>query len=438
VQHCIKSARYESSSLSAVIVTMPITLHYRTGWDNPQLHYSFDGGNSWHRKHFNTARVSPIGPEFRVVTVALQSPPSWSHPFEFVPTDGDTKWDNPAAECDLALCNGKNYSVDATAAATYVLFGGRLTRFEPGKALKTSGLTIVTDIDGTLYGNPEALHRLNELWCRELALAGAFLVYNTGRDVASVVGLIRENRKTMPVPIATVTRVGGFCHWFRPNPELSNAEWLPFDNSYVADSAIALLPYKQDMSWHLELNRVCGWDHRRYRIVLDSLIADDRGHWLEDGKNCDAQGAKCFQIAASIRAEHAESIVSALKVMLVDEPVKYIMSGEGEYRYLDITIVAAGKLGGTRHVVDQLPGESGKPDNVVFCGDSGNDFDALQGDIKGIVVGNAQAELLDKLKGYIDLPGGLKSTVTKDHAVVMTTAGFADGIIEGLQAHGFL
>jgi hydroxymethylpyrimidine pyrophosphatase-like HAD family hydrolase len=426
---------------------MTITIHYRTGWRQPSIHKSADGGKSWTQQLFSPTRTSPIGPHFRVVTLAVQSLPLPA--ILFVLTDGDGSWDNPSSECDPSMRSGRNYSIDPSIPGAYVLFGGRLTRFRPGAVLKAKALTIVTDIDGTLYGCPDGLNRLNELWCRELALAGTFLVYNTGRSVESVVALIHNNYQTMPVPVATVTRVGGFCHWFRPNPCLPTSEWLPFAVGNDTDASAEPLPYDLDDSWHATLSRVDGWDHRRYRGVLDDLIANDRGHWLEDGKDCDAKGIKCFQIAVGVRVEHLHEILYNLKTVLVDEPVKYIVSGEGSHRYLDLAIEAAGKFGGTRHVVSQLPGESGRLCNVVFCGDSGNDSDALMGDVKGIVVANAQPDLLHALQGIIDnladstsLPSGVKvSNVTKvgkEHAVLMTKASFADGILEGLAMHGFL
>lgn len=93
---------------------------------------------------------------------------------------------------------------------------------------------------------------------------------------------------------------------------------------------------------------------------------------------------------------------------------------------------SGGKLGGTKYVVSKLPGESGELENVVFCGDSGNDIDALLGDVKGVVVGNAQPDLL---LAHETLSAQPKPSA---HKVLITESGFASGILEGVKMHGFL
>lgn len=109
-----------------------------------------------------------------------------------------------------------------------------------------------------------------------------------------------------------------------------------------------------------------------------------------------------------------------------------MVHGKGDYRYLDLTIGSGGKLGGTKYVVSQLPGESGNLENAIFCGDSGNDIDALMGDVKGVVVGNAQPDLLLAHES-------VRSQATPPpHKVLITQSGFAGGIVEGVKLHGFI
>ena len=68
----------------------------------------------------------------------------------------------------------------------------------------------------------------------------------------------------------------------------------------------------------------------------------------------------------------------------------------------------------------------GVPEHLcVAAGDSGNDILMLEGEHPGIVVGNAQHELLHWLVQQ-----------QQDGKVVCTDATFADGIIEGLARHG--
>jgi hydroxymethylpyrimidine pyrophosphatase-like HAD family hydrolase len=63
--------------------------------------------------------------------------------------------------------------------------------------------------------------------------------------------------------------------------------------------------------------------------------------------------------------------------------------------------------------------------SCVAAGDSGNDILMLEGDHPGIVVGNAQPELLN----WIVKQNQSGKTLYVD-------ASFADGIVEGLARHG--
>jgi hydroxymethylpyrimidine pyrophosphatase-like HAD family hydrolase len=128
-------------------------------------------------------------------------------------------------------------------------------------------------------------------------------------------------------------------------------------------------------------------------------------------------------------------VLQEIKASLANHPVKYIVSGDGDYRYLDVAISSAGKLGASLHVAKMLPGEAAMLGHAVFCGDSGNDADALQGDIKGIVVANAQPDLLKAISPSSDMA---LFGVPKKFKVVIAEHPCADGIIHGLNRHGFV
>jgi hydroxymethylpyrimidine pyrophosphatase-like HAD family hydrolase len=379
------------------------------------VHVSADGGRTWADVPVPRARTSPIGPGFRVV--ALPPPP-----LRFVLTDTAGAWDNPSADCDPAFRHGANYAAPEPGA--YVLYHGQLTRHACG--LRTEGLAIVTDIDGTLHGCGESLAAFRDLWCRSLALSGAYLVYNTGRDIESTAELIRAEAGAMPVPVAAVTRVGGCVHWFRADG--GAGEWCDFD---AGEGAV------EDAAWRRAAAAVPGWDRHcipHCRGVLDRLMCeraapgeDPVAKWLCDGVGEDA----CLQICALVRADAAAWMLETLRRELAHLPVKMIMSGQGSHRYLDVTVASAGKLGGTKYVVGRLPGESGRIEHAVFSGDSGNDIDALEGGLKGIIVGNAQDDLLDAHEARCRRGPG-------EFDVVVVEQAFARGIISGLVAHGFI
>ncbi|KAG1676848.1 hypothetical protein FOA52_010357 [Chlamydomonas sp. UWO 241] len=102
--------------------------------------------------------------------------------------------------------------------------------------------------------------------------------------------------------------------------------------------------------------------------------------------------------------------------------IRIIISGAGSHRYVDVVPVAAGK----EQALQYVRGKYGVPQHLcVAAGDSGNDILMLEGDHPGIVVGNAQGELLTWL---VKRPQSGK--------VLMADQYFADGILEGLMRHG--
>jgi hydroxymethylpyrimidine pyrophosphatase-like HAD family hydrolase len=397
------------------------TLHYRTGWSSAALHLSADGGLTWQTVPFSPARTSPIGPDFRVITLPVAAAGT-----RFVPTDPSASpaaWDNPAPACPAGLRadDSNAYFLPGTDREDdlYVLYSGVLSKHE--HALRTPGLSIVTDIDGTLHGCDDSLAEFYEVWARRLALSGAHLVYNTGRCIDSVLELIATEAGRLPVPVAAVTRVGGYVHWFRDNH--GRGEW--------AGEAPA-----EDLAWRRVRIDLPGWDETcipAAREVLQGLMKEveegeePHAKWLQDGVG----EPECVQIAVWVKESAAGRFARVLKERLAARPVKLIVSGQGSHRYMDVTIASGGKLGGTRYVVERLPGPGSSVENVVFSGDSGNDIDALEGDLKGIIVGNVQD----------DLRAAHEERVGREAApfeVRLVESGFARGIVQGLREHGFL
>jgi hydroxymethylpyrimidine pyrophosphatase-like HAD family hydrolase len=72
-------------------------------------------------------------------------------------------------------------------------------------------------------------------------------------------------------------------------------------------------------------------------------------------------------------------------------------------------------------------------DQIVFAGDSGNDYAALASGYRGIVVGNASQELRDRLGSRADAKGAIdadKLYFAKQH--------YTCGVVEGARYHGIL
>jgi len=101
---------------------------------------------------------------------------------------------------------------------------------------------------------------------------------------------------------------------------------------------------------------------------------------------------------------------------------KIIVSGTGEWRYMDVVAARGGKLAALEYVsaLFRIP-----LDRCVAAGDSGNDALMLSGSNPSIVVGNAQAELMDWV-----------CRQSQDGRLVVADAPMARGVLEGLARLG--
>jgi sucrose-phosphate synthase len=88
-------------------------------------------------------------------------------------------------------------------------------------------------------------------------------------------------------------------------------------------------------------------------------------------------------------------------------------------KFLDFLPIKSGKVGAAIYLLGKLGIDR---EAFVVCGDSGNDLDAFEAGFKGIIVGNAHAELKN-------FKGG-----NAYHA----TAEYSAGIIEGLRHFKFI
>lgn len=140
------------------------------------------------------------------------------------------------------------------------------------------------------------------------------------------------------------------------------------------------------------------------------------------------------KVTLGVRADALQFAVSCIEDSLQSQSEfdafahKFIVSGEGEWRFIDIVPLYAGKLQALEYVRRKLGFDHA---NTIACGDSGNDLDMLDGNHHAIVVGNAHEELrrwaLDSVKDD-----------ERSRSLLMVEKHRAFGILEGLQSLGFL
>jgi sucrose-6-phosphatase len=210
---------------------------------------------------------------------------------------------------------------------------------------------LATDLDNTLVGDDEALQLLNQ-WLTEIrAQQRLLLVYSTGRSLRSYQQLCQA--VSLLTPDVLVTAVGTEIYY--GNSDLPDNQW-----------SNCLQPQ---------------WD-----IDLVKQIAS-RFSNLQPQPNSEQRP---FKVSFFLEPLVADTVLAELSTALQDAGLltQLIYSGGKD---LDVLPQAANKGKALQFLQNQF----GIADlQTIACGDSGNDI-ALFGSNRGIIVGNAQPELLD-------------------------------------------
>lgn len=235
---------------------------------------------------------------------------------------------------------------------------------------------IITDLDNTLTGDPEALQEFIDL-IRENEHIGFGIA--TGRRLDSAMDLINE--LGLPQPDLIDTDAGTQLHY---------GEYLTTDRSWRKSIGYA-------------------WKPDEIRSVLDELpgfFPQDEDHQSE------------FKISYEIDTSLSPSISSIKKTLReAGLRAKVIMSLG---MYLDVIPVRGGSDFTMRHVLWKW---GFAPEHVLVSGDSGNDAGMLLGRTLGVVVGN-HSEELERLRNR--------------PRIYFANASHAAGILEGIEYYNFL
>lgn len=322
--------------------------------------------------------------------------------------------DNNAQDCQLEfVVNGPKDGLDKPRGRdSYVLNG-------PGGYKLSSGVIrpfsqacdapymLVSDVDGTMIDDShegiQYAEDFREYWENSATLRGSILVYNTGRSIGQLTGLLEHRKGSMAVPDAIITAVGTKVFLLNRKATRVTAD----SESWVeAEGWSALL----SRNWSLETAR---------RAAESCVHSSDRVHWLDQGTE------HPHRIALSVHKELIQEVEEKIKdaVDLAGYKAQFIVSGSGDYQYMDILSIHGGKRNAMEYV-RQIYGVT--PSRVVAAGDSGNDILMFQGvESKGIVVGNAQPALLT---WTVDQE--------QDGRITLADKPLAHGVLEGLARQG--
>ncbi|KAL4457961.1 hypothetical protein ABPG75_012826 [Micractinium tetrahymenae] len=269
-------------------------------------------------------------------------------------------------------------------------------------------MMLVSDLDGTMVGEGEeadaCTREFATYWEENAALAGGVLVYNTGRSLGQFQGLLEYKAGALPVPDVLITAVG-------------TKIWR-LDCEGGTRGTASGTAWQEDHQWARTLDE--GWNLGQIRECVQQVLdrRSDAAFWLDNGTE------HPHRVCISTRADVTATVMAELERGVAGSGLqcKVIVSGTGDWRYVDVTAARAGKLAALEYV-RQLYGVHHS--RCVAAGDSGNDTLMLGGRNLAIVVGNAQPELVQWVLGQ-----------PQEERMVVTDAPMARGILEGLARHG--
>ena len=206
---------------------------------------------------------------------------------------------------------------------------------------------LCTDLDGIFIGDDDSMYEL----LRVIKDKDILLVFSTGRHLRSVMQFVRE--KEVRIADACICMVGTVV--------------------YFAHEGELIL----DNDWSRIISR--GWEREKIVRLLagiEGLVWQDE-EWQTE-----------FKVSYFLRESQTEVLQEINQRMQKARlKAKVIYSGS---QFLDFLPVKSGKSEAVRYVVDNF---GARTENVIVCGDSGNDLDMFEAGFKGIIVGNAHTEL---------------------------------------------
>lgn len=241
-----------------------------------------------------------------------------------------------------------------------------------GERLTKLNYFLITDIDNTLVGDDEALEHLMMIIKENRETVGFGVA--TGRSINSAIEILKEHKVMMPDVI--ISSVGAEMYYRDKFP---------------------------DKGWQTHISKE--WNREKIKSLLDPL----EFLTYQEDKN-----QRPFKVSYNMKPE--KDRIPCIHEILIKNKCHYTLI-YSHNRYLDILPHRASKGKAVRYLSYkwEIP-----LDNIMVCGDSGNDEEMLKGGTRGVVVGNYSEEL-ETLKGR--------------KRIYFSKQGYAAGIIEGLEKY---
>jgi sucrose-6F-phosphate phosphohydrolase len=262
---------------------------------------------------------------------------------------------------------------------------------------------LATDLDRTLLPNgswppdPGAIDLFNELTARHDVL----VVYVTGRNLNLTENAIREFG--IRYPHVLIGDVGTSIR------------------KYESDG------WKSHDGWDIHVKQTSpGWDADAVR----SSVAGIDGLTEQEREHCGA-----FKQSYYVDHDRNEIILKAVDERVkgkFDEVIVYSFDSQSGKGLLDFLPQSATKQTALEYIADEF---GANKSDVVFCGDSGNDVFPLTAGFSGVLVRNADAQLVAGVKQATDIHPELKVYFAKGGFKGLSGF-YTSGVIEGAYHYG--
>ena len=264
---------------------------------------------------------------------------------------------------------------------------------------------LATDMDRTLLPNghweadANAIELFNELTRKHDVL----VVYVTGRNLALTEAAVAEFGVRPPDIL-----IGDVGTSIRKN---DNGQW------------------HFDQGWTEHVRRASPlWDAQ----VIKAKVADIDGLQEQEPEHQNP-------FKQSYYADHArrDAILAAIKERIegrYDEVIVYSYDSMDDKGLVDFLPNSATKQTALEYVAEEFGCEKG---DVVFCGDSGNDIFPLTAGFSGVLVRNADDQLVEKVREAMDENPALKVYFAKGGFMGLNGY-YTSGVLEGASHYGLL
>jgi len=262
---------------------------------------------------------------------------------------------------------------------------------------------LATDLDRTLLpnGHWEADSQAINLFNTLTELHDVLVVYVTGRNLSLTETAIQEYGVRYPNILCG--DVGTSIRKYR------NGEWQ-FDHGWIEHV------HKQSPRWDA--------------IAIRDAVADINGIREQESEHLN-QFKQSYYVAHEQKERVLKQVDERVKGKF-DEVIIYSFDSQDGKGLLDFLPASATKQTALEYVAREFG--LGKQD-VVFCGDSGNDIFPLTAGFNGVLVRNADAQLVENVKSAIAQNPGLSVYFAKGDFKGLNGY-YTSGVIEGAYHYG--